>query len=441
MSLRKVLGDFVDAAKSHVLIDNAIRFNPVYYRRAAIAVRLTRKNREQAGRIADELLERAIAWARATAYGRQFGSRLDEWPILSKSEIAASPADFRRGRFAIPAATGGSTGIPLPLRRSLECVSAEQAFLDSLLADEGRTMLDKRVAVLRADPVKDPADISPPFGTWRNKGRRLVLSSVHLNPTTLPWFVDTLRSFQPDVLWVYPSALSHLLRLMEKAGTQLSVPTVLSSSEMMSKGLFAYAGKALQARIIDHYGQAERVCIAYCNSNRDFRFDPAYGRVELVPEPSVAASAPVTARIIATGYWNSAFPLVRYDTGDRVVLPGSGDALELEEIATGKRSFSEIIGRADDYLTGRNGERITGINHIPRDLEAVLRIQMVQENKTSVRALVLPNGELTERDRNTIERNARALLPPYMALQIEAVEQLIQLPNGKTPFIVRRANS
>lgn len=300
-------------------------------------------------------------------------------------------------------------------------------------------MLEKKVAVLRADYVKDPADPNPPFGVWRNKGRRLVLSSVHLNPATLPWFVDTLKAFEPEVLWVYPSALSQLLRLMEKTGASLSVPAVLSSSEMMSRNLFDHAGEALQSRVIDHYGQGERVCIAYSDFHGEYRFDPAYGRVELVPQPPVTAGAPATARIIATGYWNSAFPLVRYDTGDSIVLPGSGDGPELDAIAQGRRTFPEIIGRADDYLAGRNGERITGINHIPRDLDAVLRIQIVQESQTLVRALVLPDGELTGRDRDTIERNARALLPPYMALEIEAVEDLITLPNGKTPFIVRRA--
>lgn len=436
-----LLRKFADAAKNNALADNTTRYNPVYYRRAATAIQRARTSAEQANRVADALLQRTLSWARQTSYGAQFGCDLAEWPILSKRDVAARPADFRRGRFALPAATGGSTGIPLLVWRSLECAAAEQAFLDALLADAGRAMLEKKIAVLRADHVKDPADPHPPFGVWRNRGRRLVLSSVHLSPATLTWFVETLKSFQPDVLWVYPSALSQLLRLMEQARATLSVPTVLSSSEMLSRGLFVHAGERLQARVVDYYGQAERVCMASCNPLREFRFEPAYGRVELLPEPPTTAAAPATARIVATGYWNSAFPLVRYDTGDRIVLPGSAERQELEEIANGRKAFPEIIGRADDYLCGRDGERITGINHIPRDLKAVLKIQVVQESETRIRTLVLPHGQLSALDRATIERNARALLPSYMALEIEAVDQLDTLPNGKTPFIIRRTQS
>ena len=51
--------------------------------------------------------------------------------------------------------------MPLKLWRSMECVVAEQAFLDDLLAPYGFSMHGSRMAVLRADKVKDPHWIYP----------------------------------------------------------------------------------------------------------------------------------------------------------------------------------------------------------------------------------------------------------------------------------------
>ena len=72
----------------------------------------------------------------------------------------------------MPASTGGTTGVPLKLWRSIECVVAEQAFVDDLLAPYGYSMHGSRVAVLRADKVKDLSDTSPPYGRLTHGGRR-----------------------------------------------------------------------------------------------------------------------------------------------------------------------------------------------------------------------------------------------------------------------------
>ena len=37
--------------------------------------------------------------------------------------------------------------------------------------------------------------VCPPYGRVSHGGKRLTLSSPHLNPQTLPWYVETLRQF------------------------------------------------------------------------------------------------------------------------------------------------------------------------------------------------------------------------------------------------------
>ena len=126
----------------------------------------------------------------------------------------------------------------------------------------------------------------------------------------------------------------------------LRVPVVLSSSEVMSHSLFQQASSQLGAQVIDYYGKGERVCFASTDINGRYRFNPAYGTVELA---NVAASQEIegamTADIIGTGHWNSAFPLVRYRTGDIAVLPSGVSADDVNAIARGAKSFLGILGR------------------------------------------------------------------------------------------------
>jgi phenylacetate-CoA ligase len=439
--LRSLANNLGNMAKKNSFVDGLIRQNPLYYHRACAVIRRIRTDPESATRECDKLLGRALSWARETEHGKNRGAGLDDWPILTKADLMANPLRFRRrSLFSVASSTGGSTGRPLTIWRSLECTAAQRAMVDSLLGDDASPMSRRRVAVLRADYVKDPADKNPPFGVWRNHGRWLVLSNSHLSRETATWFVRALTSFQPEILWVYPSALSNLLRLAGELDAQLTAKVVLSSSEVLGESLFLFARDALGARVIDLYGHGERACNAYSFTPGEYWFDRAYGRVELIPELDPRpAGAPFTARVIATGYWNSAYPLVRYDTGDLAVLPSGLGPGEVELIARGQQPFHGIIGRANDYVVGPDGQRFTGLNHIPRELESVLQVQVIQDAETSVRLLVIPRGELTSRDRNTLHRNARELLPPEMNIHIEPVESFEALPNGKTPFVIRRS--
>ena len=68
----------------------------------------------------------------------------------------------------------------------------------------------------------------------------------------------------------------------------------------------------------------------------EYWFSPAYGYVELQPENSQDVENETrAARIIATAYWGSAMPLIRYNTGDMAIIPSSYTTKDIEEVALG----------------------------------------------------------------------------------------------------------
>ncbi|HVO00121.1 MAG TPA: AMP-binding protein [Steroidobacteraceae bacterium] len=439
--LRSLLSWAAPRAKSEGLVDRAVRYNPWIRRRVADAMALaaTCSDADALHAMAERLTAVSLRAALSTRYGQGRGNVLADWPLLDKATVVDAPERFRSRavRFALPAGTGGTTGVPLRIWRSLECVVAEQAFLDGLLAPHRLTMRQSRVAILRGDRVKDMRDQAPPFGRISHGGKRLTLSAAHLNPDSFPWYAAALGDFAPSVLWVYPSAAQNLLRLYRESGRQQSVPVMLASSEMMPPGLHRALEEQFRCRVINYYGQAERVCLAVSTVPGEFRFIPEYGRVELLPRPAEPGAALQAAEIVATSYWNAAMPLVRYRTGDSLMLPQYHDAEWLSEIALGLRPFEAVLGREGEYLLTRDGMRIIGLNQIPREVRHVAQLQLVQTDfeQLEVHVAALPGYDADD-ERDILER-ARSKVPAAMHVSVRTVPQLAVNARGKAPFVIR----
>lgn len=433
--------DIVKIIKEIGLLDRFIRYHPLYYKHALHIIRkFNYASMSDRKGLADKLRDRTLKRAMQTIYGKQFGHDFECWPTLEKATLRDNSGICSTRQFpVIRASTGGTTGLPLKLLRSLECVAVEQAFIDNLILEHGLDFRSARIAVLRADEVKNLADDKPPFGILRNNGKRLVLSNAHMSRHTIEWFVSALKEFRPQVLWVYPSMLANMIGLMDATQSELQIPFVLASSESMGGGLFRIAEEALSAKVIDYYGQGERACFAYAMQPEEYWFSPAYGYVELLPrEDDVLENGTKTAQIIATTYWNSAMPLVRYNTGDMAIIPAYYKERDLEEVALGVKPFLGIAGRSNEFIITEDGRNIGGLNHLPREVEHILRLQVVQESMNRVTIKVLARVDFSAHDRSMILANARGLIPPEVDVTIEVVDSLETAANGKTPFVIRR---
>ncbi len=436
---RRQLVALAARAKNSPLIDMPLRYFPLGHNRAVRQLAAFREAPySQYPALVDQLTHGALERARRTSYGQAFGSNIADWPILQKETVRGDVERFvSPWRLRVPAATGGTTGIPLHLWRSLGCVAAEQAFLGDALGSCGLNLARARVAILRGDVIKEPQDRAPPFAMSTHWGRRLVLSAAHLGRDTIDWYVEALNRFRPDVLITYPNQGLNLVRLAG-AGA-ISVPLVMTSSETLATSVRHEISGGLSARVIDHYGQAERVCLAIGVEEGSYRFVPAYGRVELIPgddDPVEAGCRHV--RIIATGFWNDAMSLVRYDTGDRAVVPAGADAATLAEIALGIVPFQGIAGRNDEFVLAQDGTRLCGLNQLPREVAGLLQIQIIQETPTEIVLRALPGNGFGEAARRQLMANARARLPPSMEVSLHIVDALERNAAGKTPLVIRR---
>lgn len=431
--------------KRNPLGDYLIRRNPFYYgaaRRQLDALDASGFDERRAW--THDRLREILHVARHTQYGRRVGGELDpeSWPLLNKESLRDNNSEFltRRDWFAAPASTGGTTGVPLQLVRSLDGVVFEQMCQDRLIERLGANPRSDRIAILRGDNIKDPSDLTPPHWIRTSGGRCMILASNVLMKETIGDYADALEKFAPSLLCAYPTSLECLCRLLNGIGRRLQIPCVLTSSEVLKPEAWKLARETLGCEMADYYGQAERVAFAQALEPREYRFLPGYGYIELLPFPNdLAADVGTLYEIVGTTFWNRTMPLVRYRTGDLVRLPFSWGKRELEELTLGLRSFTGVLGREQEILICPRGVRLTGIDHIPRDVRNVLRIQVIQESLEDVRILVLPGPGYTARDADQLLLNARAKVPDTMNVNVETAEWLERTPRGKTPLVIHRA--
>ena len=408
------------------------------------------------------LEQRAYGWARKTSYGMRREERPDTsraagappagrphasptvWPAIEKSSVRDDPTAFITGGPGIGAATGGSSGMPLKLVRSVGSVAAEQAAIDHILRLADVEPRRARIAVCRAQPLGTRAGGDPVVS--RRVGRlRLMLSPYTLNEAHIERYVADLTSFAPDVLMIHPTALGSLLELAERVGARVSIPVVLTSSEVLLPVQRQRAAERLGARVIDLYGMAERVALAYSLTPGEYRFLAGYGVVELVP-----ASAPVSApsaagspapgapyEVLGTALWNPRMPLVRYRTGDIALLPVSYGPAEVRRVASGTLPFSGILGRADDWVRLPGGARAVGMSHLLWGVEHIERMQVRQRADGSLVVAIAPMPGYGEADAARILDNAHTVLGTGLPVTVTAVSEFTVLPNGKSPFVIR----
>jgi phenylacetate-CoA ligase len=429
----KNLGERLKALE---LGERYIRRNRLYYPEAVRTFfRLQEAPLDERKAFAERRLEAILRAASKTAYGREFRAKpLHEWPLLPKERVRGREEEFltRPKWLTSHGSTGGTAGIPIKLYRSLQSICYEQATYDYPLLKRGLNPLRIRIAILRGDNLKDPSDLEPPFWKFVANGRKLIFSSNHLCAKTVRYYYQALKEFAPDCLFAYPTSLESLCLLMRENGLSLRIPLVIATSEAMRTEARILAAQVLNAEVLHSYGAGERVAFAWSEHVGKYYMFAGYGWVELIPMSEDENS--ITYEIVGTGFWNDAMPLIRYQMADLITLPKEVDP---EMVCWGMQPFDGVQGRQSDYLISPDGVRLMGIDHFPRGVDNVLRMQVIQPAPDFVRILVVPAEGFNQQNINQIMQNVARKLPNNMHVNLQIVEELIRMPTGKTPYVIR----
>lgn len=275
----------------------------------------------------------------------------------------------------------------------------------------------------------------PPFWRVNVPGRQIFFSGYHLAEKNFPFYVEELNRRQPPWIQGYPSLLALLASFMEERDLSLDYqPKVVTiGSESLLTHQKDVIEKAFHTKCRQHYGMTEGVCnVSECSEGR-LHIDEDFGLLEL------QADEGGSAKIIATGYTNFAFPLLRYDTGDVAQLESSDVSCPC---GLPGRLVKSIDGRIEDYVVTPEGRRVGRLDHVFKEMVHVKEAQIYQDCASQVVFRIVQSHGYGKNDEARLITEVRKRLGKEIEIIIDYVNELERTERGKLRFVISdiRAN-
>lgn len=387
---------------------------------------------ELLGKYHDKTLYKTIKQARNTVeYYKSYDLNLKTFPFIDKLEVNSNKDKFlssKKSGTVIKGATSGTTGAPLVIPQDMESVITEQAFINRGLAWAGFNEGDKR-AWIRGDMIVPLEQKKAPFWRYSYFENMIMLSSFHMAPANLQSYIDTMVSFGVQVIQAYPSSIATLAKYLEVNNQYYpgDLKSIVTSSESLSKEDKHLIETRFKCTVFDWYGLFERVAaIASCEHGR-YHILTDYAHVELLPAGKTE-SGQQRAEIVGTNFNNSLYPLIRYKTGDHVVLSD-------EPNCPCGRVFpivDSIEGRTGDYLIAEDGQKVHILNHIPKGVVGLIASQFIQDKKNEITILVVTDkNKFNNEQCSILTKNAKERLGESISFKIQEVNNIPRTKNGK----------
>tara|TARA_R110001583_G_scaffold79679_6_gene215059 strand:+ start:2508 stop:3872 length:1365 start_codon:yes stop_codon:yes gene_type:complete len=362
----------------------------------------------------------------ATFYGKYDSNSLKSFPILTKEDLRREPSGFfskQKPKIIVKGSTSGTTGSPLMIPQSMESVVKEFVFVKRLLQWAGYKKGDKR-AWLRGDLI---VPLEQKTGTlWRYSffEKMLMLSTFHLSKETMQLYIDKMVSYKVDIIQAYPSSIVLLARFLKENNDYYpsKLKSIITSSEQLTKDDRALIEERFQCKVFDWYGLFERVAaITNCEHGR-YHLLTDYSYVELVHVSDKVYE------IVGTNFNNKYYPLIRYKTGDQIVLSD-------EKMCPCGRVYpmvKEIIGRQVQHVYNINKDKVYALDQCVKETKGVIGSQFEQFKYGEITIHLIVNDEFDDKQKTIIENAVKSRLGSEMQVVFSFVKELKKTKNGKT---------
>lgn len=226
--------------------------------------------------------------------------------------------------------TSGTTGTPLTVFEDWKSIWREQAYFYCYRKRCGYTYGQPLVSLRGNLGKKDTM-------MYVHISNTLYLSSYNINEQAVWAYYKGIEKRSPRAIEGYPSSLYNLALLLKDKGLYCNIPVCFTSSENLLDFQRQLIEERFHTKIFDHYGTTERTIRISESIKHDGYFeDPGYSINEYLKD-----------RVISTSLINSAFPLIRYQSSDVVILK--------ENTKDERVSIDRIQGRSGNCIKGKDG--------------------------------------------------------------------------------------
>lgn len=354
-----------------------------------------------------------------------------EFPILDKNLLIDSLDKFYNPKYKLArnVSTSGSTGNPFSFKRT---------YIDSYLEnfyvlrnfDRSGFKYGEKLGYLRSYIPQRREDV------YKIDSNNLWMSAYHMDNNNMELYVKLMNKLKIRFLFSYPSSFYIFANFCDEKKLELPYlkAVFVSSEKLLSIWRKKIKGAFPHIELIDYYSQNEHAnSLTYCEKCKGYHLNEDYGFTEFLPIEGRRYS------IVGTGFLNSAFPMLRYNSGDVFIVESITDS----KCGYGSRVVKgEIEGRQSDFLY-IDGKYLPGVNfftlfyHYDKEIK---QFQIIQEdiNNLSIRLLLKEGFNKKNKDMllKNIEIDLRKRVGDNIKIYFEIVNQIERdINTGKIKII------
>lgn len=288
--------------------------------------------------------------------------------------------------------TGGTTGIPLKVRKRKKDVRKRMAYLDAYKLTFGFRNNRMKSARFFGKKIVEENPRKPIF--WRNNyvSRQRLYSTYHLTEENLAYYVADLNRYKPASIDGFVSAIYCIARYMENNGIKPSFTpkAVFTTSETVLPYHRETIERVFGCSLSDQYASNEGapfIVQCRCGSYHEAIDTGVFEHLERDGR----------TRLLVTGFDTIGTPLIRYDIGD-VILPLSGKKScacdSCHPIIEG------ISGREAAFLMTGKGQisQVQLSVFISSLSKLIVQMQFIQKKDGSLHIIAIPSLEEKAKD-------------------------------------------
>ncbi|TYC15654.1 phenylacetate--CoA ligase family protein [Bizionia gelidisalsuginis] len=338
-------------------------------------------------------------------------------PIITKELIKDNVNDIYTGNKFIKhtSYTSGTTGSPLKVYYSLNCVLNEASYNEVFRNNAGHFYGDRVISLRGALNGKEKEY----FDKFNNT---LYLSSYHIKPENAKWYFEKINLFKPKTILAYPSSLEALSNVFLRHNLKVDIPLAFTSSETLYPHQQDKIEKTLDTKIFDRYGNAERTISLVQKTHRgEYIFPKLYSVNEFISE----------GEIFTTNLINREFPLIRYQVNDIIEVNRNN-------------KVKQIGGRVDDCIITKDGLQIgsAAMSLAFKQVPNILVSQIIQYTIEELIVNIVVNDKFLDKDEIFLIKEIQQRLNSTVKLSINRVreENIIKTSKNKYKLIVSHLN-
>jgi phenylacetate-CoA ligase len=364
-------------------------------------------------------------------------SDITKLPYITREDIKHNLSQLKAENYPKNAfkktMTGGTTGSPLELYiEHAQWLGVHFAFNKIYMEQAGYHWADKVVSF---------TGISERY-MYHPFHRTFEISSFYTAKKDFDEWYDKILKFKPSFITSYPSSLTlftqYVCNLQKKA-------PVLKAIFLHGETIFDWQRKLLQnyydCPVFDQYGHRERCVFATtCKHSDKYHVFPEYGLMEIIDRKgNIVTKKGEQGEIVATGFTNKVFPLIRYKTGDIAVV----DEMDCE---CGRQYpvIERIIGRTQEFLVTHTHERVpaTGLYHvIAEHSHHIKECQLYQEKEGDLIIYVVKDEGFSEHDEKHILHAFKDRFKDSFSVTLRFIPSIKRTEQGKYRYVIQKIHN